>query len=91
MALHYIKIRCGECLIIYAVRKPNRSILIPKIIALIECPYCHPEALKFVCAACGLPFAIVEQHSNGQCNTCVVRLWRFRQRYKQAALDTMSA
>ena len=49
------------------------------------------EALKHVCAACRLPWAVVRYHANGQCNTCVVRSLRYQLRYKQTTAATVSA
>lgn len=78
MSLHRLNIRCPECWIIYSVRRPNQSLLISKIVAVVKCPHCHPEALKDVCAACRLPFSVVgvsgkRHHGKGLCFSCYQR------------------
>jgi hypothetical protein len=68
MILHRLNKRCDECWKIYSVRRP-RVVLIVAVIAAIQCPTCHPEALADCCSGCRLPFSAVKLHSNGQCKT----------------------
>ena len=72
----FLHIRCDECRLIYAVRRPKDTLLISKILALVQCPVCHPEALKDVCAACRLPFALFPHHADELDFTCYQRLRR---------------
>lgn len=62
------------------MRRPNRTVLIPRIVATSKCPLCYPEALEKVCGGCLLPFSVVKFHSNSLCNTCVVRELRYKLR-----------
>ena len=73
MSLHFINIRCDECQELYAVRRPRYSGHIPAIVAAVRCPDCHPEALREVCAACRLPFAVIPIHGNEMCFSCFQR------------------
>lgn len=82
MAFHVLKIRCEECGELYAVRRPNLTALIPKIVPVVGCPRCHPERLKEVCAACRLPFSVVKRHTENECFTCFQSRNRHRNRYK---------
>jgi hypothetical protein len=90
MSLHLLLIRCVDCGETNPMRKPNRTVLIPKIVARFQCPVCHPESLNEVCGGCHLPFSVVKFHSKGLCNTCVVRNWRLK-RYNQAFPDTVAS
>jgi hypothetical protein len=69
-------LRFDECDHIHVVRKPNNSLLIPLIVKHARCRVCRPESLVDVCGGCLLPWSVVKFHSNGLCNTCVVRQWR---------------
>lgn len=55
----FVHIRCDDCYQLFSVRRPKNTLLIPKIIALVRCPICHPEALKDVCSGCRLPLVLV--------------------------------
>jgi hypothetical protein len=82
MSLHFISISCEECRLLFKVRSPNASRLIPAIVERVRCPACHPEALTDVCAACRLPFAIFKKTPGrgnvrkGLCFTCYQRVRR---------------
>lgn len=78
MALHILHIRCQDCWKITQIRRPNQSILIPKIVAAFKCPHCHPEIRSSICGGCLVPWTIVKLHSNGLCNVCVVRDLRYK-------------
>jgi hypothetical protein len=75
MAMHFLNKRCDECDIIYSVRRPRNPNQVAAVVALIRCPYCHPEALKDVCGACRLPSSVFPIHSNGVCGPCA--RWQF--------------
>lgn len=55
----FLHIRCEECWEVYALRRPKDTLLIPKILLLVKCPICHPEALAGMCAGCRLPLVLV--------------------------------
>lgn len=77
----FLYIRCDDCRVLFQVRRPKNTLLIPQIVALVKCPTCHPEALVGMCAGCRLPLALVRPGkkwgSSGfpadQCFTCYQR------------------
>lgn len=76
MAMHLLHIRCPKCKKMFAVRRPNKSLYIAKIIPLLICPYCNPEQSDDVCGGCRLPFKIVGKHSKHLCEACFWKDWR---------------
>jgi hypothetical protein len=78
VSLHILHIKCPDCGIINVMRRPNNSLLISKIVFRFLCWHCHPEALHDLCGGCLLPFTVVKRHSNGLCNTCAVRAYRYK-------------
>lgn len=77
MSLHLLQLRCQDCDELYFVGKPNRTILIVRIVRLSKHIDCHPEHVADICGGCRLPWGVVEHHSNGLCNKCVVREFRY--------------
>jgi hypothetical protein len=76
--MHFLNKRCDECYGIYSVRRPRGPNKVAAVVALIQCPHCHPEALKDACGACRLPSSIYPIHSNGVCGPCA--RWQFYMR-----------
>jgi hypothetical protein len=88
MSMHILSIRCSDCFVVFSVRKPNDSLLIPAIVAIVRCPICRPEALKDCCAACRLPFSLFPRSEgrgnirSDMCFSCYVSLKRYNERMR---------
>lgn len=74
--LHRLELRfeCGHRTFL---RKPNSERLVVRVLRLAKCLTCNPDQYKEVCGGCHLPLSAVGHHSEGLCNTCVVREFRY--------------
>lgn len=78
--MHLLKIRCQVKGHFFFVRRPNKSLLIAKVLPLLICPICYPDQSEEVCGGCRLPFAIVGRHSKHLCETCFIQDWRYERK-----------
>jgi primosomal protein N' len=78
MAFHVLLKRCDECGRTNTFRRPNKTLILVRILPKLSCHFCHPEDLASVCAACRYPFAVVPHHGRGMCFTCYMSEQRWK-------------